>query len=212
MEGIHKIRKQPSSRTASTRVSMDTLFLLLALFIAVILTAVYAVHTFIQLVRLHRGAVPFVRSDRRLVKKILDEQLLPKQGMILDLGCGDGTLLFALERSGYAGPLIGYEHSIHPWASGMLWARICGSNVRLVRGDALHAPLEKASAVYLFLLEEALMHLRQPLQTSLAPGAIVVSAEFAVPGWNPIRILRARGVTSREAPIYLYRAGESWGS
>lgn len=188
----------------------SSLILLSALFLAVLLSSVYTVHIFIQLVRLHRGEVPFVQSDTRIVRRVLDEGLLPERGMVLDLGCGDGTLLFALERRGHAGPLIGYEHSLHPWASGALWAWLTRSRVRVLHRDARDAPLQDASAVYVFLLENALEELRPLFESSLTPGTVLVSAEFAVPGWRPVRTVFCHGVTSKQAPIYVYRAGESF--
>ncbi|MFZ2804402.1 MAG: SAM-dependent methyltransferase, partial [Patescibacteria group bacterium] len=62
--------------------------------------------------------------------------------------------------------------------------------------------------IYLFLLPNFLKRLGPELERRLRAGTIVVSAEFAIPGWTPIKTFEARGVTKLHAPIYVYRIAE----
>jgi hypothetical protein len=165
----------------------------------------YEILILIEFVRLHRGEVPFVASTTPIIEAAIATNTLPKDGMILDLGCGDGKALRLFERAGYRGPLIGYETAPYPWVLSKLIGVTRRSNVTILREDFAHAPLEQAKGVYLFLLKETLASLGPILSSRLPSGTPVISAEFEIAGWIPEKVLNAPGVTSRQARIFIYR-------
>lgn len=158
-----------------------------------------------QLFKLHRGDVPFVSSSSQILKVITDADLLPATGCIVDLGCGSGKALIAFARSGCTGDLIGYENALFPWLLARFRSRSY-PNVTIVRGDFRNAELEKASAVYCFLYSSTLRECAGSIFHRLRPGTLVVSSEFPISGWEPRRVLYAKGITNTYAPIYVYAA------
>lgn len=151
------------------------------------------------------GHVPSLSSTWPVVDTVIAERLLPSEGLILDLGCNDGRTLRRLARAGLRGPLVGYEYKFWPWLSGWLWNRLRPLPIELRRADFSEAPIGQAKGIYLFLLSSTLGELAPRLESEAEPGTVVVSAEFAVPGWEPERVFEARGITSRRAKIFVYR-------
>jgi len=150
------------------------------------------------------GYVPSLSSTWPIVDTVIAEHLLPTDGMILDLGCNDGWTLRRFARAGLRGPLIGYENKYWPWLTGRLWNKLRPLPLDLRRDDFKRAPIAQAKGIYLFLLTSALVDLAPLIRRDAQPGTVVVSAEFAVPGWVPDRIFEARGITSRQAKIFVY--------
>jgi SAM-dependent methyltransferase len=151
------------------------------------------------------GQVPFVPSTAAVIQTVIDANVLPKEGMILDLGCGNGKALRKFERAGYKGPLIGYERAPSVWLRAKLWNLIERSHVRVRRAHFDSAPLEEAKGVYVFLLTSLLKELAPTFRSRLKPGTVVVSAEFPIADWVPVQVLTARGITSKEAKVFVYK-------
>lgn len=148
--------------------------------------------------------VPSLSSTWPVVDMVIAEHILPTEGMILDLGCNDGRTLRRLAGAGLRGPLIGYENRFWPWFNGWMWNKLRPLPIELRREDFRQAPIGEAKGIYLFLLTSALADLAPLLRREARPGTVVVSAEFAVPGWEADRIFVARGITSRQAKIFVY--------
>lgn len=190
---------------------MTILIIQIVLLLGLIPILIYEVMLMIEFIRIARGDVPFVPSTTAIIKTAIDANVLPKEGTILDLGCGDGKALRMLSVAGYRGPLIGYERAPFPWTLGWfacLWHNRRNpsfARVDLRRQDFKHAPLEEARGMYLFLLKEVVAELAPTLAKRLRPGTPVVSAEFEITGWIPENVLIAKGITSKEARVFFYR-------
>ncbi len=152
-----------------------------------------------------RRGVPAVSSSWPVVDKVIKAQVFPREGLILDLGCGTGWALRRIWRAGYNGPFIGYETALLPYLVGRSWNWITRAPVKIVRQDFSAAPFEKAKGIYLFLLPRMLPEVGKMIATKSRVGTVVVSAEFAIPGWEAEKVLEARGVTARQAKIHVYR-------
>lgn len=178
-------------------------FFLLLVLVALLAYAVALLFEFARMSR--RGEVPFVPSATAIVKAVIGAGVLPREGLILDLGCGDGKALRMFARAGYRGPLVGYERAFFPWLHSRFWGLFSKSPVVIRRENFVRAPLEEARGVYVFLLTSVLADLAPTLRSRLRPGTVVVSAEFPIADWTPERVLIARGVTAREAKVFVYR-------
>ena len=184
---------------------MNSIVLLLIVQIIILVVSFCIVaYFFVQLVKLHRNRVPFVPSTLRVIEAVHASGLLPKNGTVVDLGCGDGRVLISFRKNGHSGTLIGYETSWLPY----LLARIRTRNmpdIDIRRVALEQADLSGADIVYCFLYPGLMQELSQGLFRSLKPGAIIVSAEFPIHDREPFSVLRTRGVTSREAGVFFYR-------
>lgn len=179
------------------------LWLVLILLIVLTTTSLTLILNEMWRVTIKRG-VPAVSSSWPVVDKVIKAQVFPREGLILDLGCGTGWALRRIWRAGYSGPFIGFETALLPYLVGRSWNWITRSPVKIVRQDFSAAPFEQAGGIYLFLLPRMLPEVGRMIKEKAKPGTVVASAEFEIPGWKAEEILEARGVTARQAKVFVY--------
>lgn len=122
---------------------------------------------------------------------------LPAGARVLDAGSGLGDGLKALRLAYPAAQLEGIEWS---WPLRLLCALRCPW-ARVRRGDMWTADWSPFAMVYLFQRPESMARAAAKAQAEMAPGAWLVSLEFAVPGALPSAQLRAPG----GRVVWLYR-------
>ncbi len=176
-------------------------------FLIVFLTFVFSLLGFLiyELWRMvWMNGMPTISSAWGVVDTVISKRLLPTNGLILDLGAGNGWTLRRFWRHGLHGPLIGYEKEFVPWVVGAVWNRMSGMPVNVVKRDLYLAPFEDAKGIYLFLLPAALVTLAPELKRRCQPGTVIISAEFVIPEWTPREVIEAKGITSRHAKVFVY--------
>ncbi len=118
---------------------------------------------------------------------------------VLDAGCGLGHGLAALHRTWpqvqvegieWSGPLRLAAALRCPWA-------------RVRRGDMWTDPWQGLTLVYLFQRPESMARAWAKAQAEMAPGAWLLSLDFAVPGIEPTLALRRAG----RQTVWAYRLG-----
>lgn len=116
---------------------------------------------------------------------------------VLDAGCGLGDGLMALRQAYPLAHLEGLE-----WSRPLRWlcARRCPW-AQVSQGDMWRADWSAYQLVYLFQRPESMARAFAKAQAELAPGAWLVSLEFAVPGALPQAQLRLPG----ERRVWVYR-------
>ena len=118
---------------------------------------------------------------------------------LLDAGCGMGHGLAALRRNWPQAQIHGIE-----WSRPLSWlaaARCPWAGV--ARGDMWAPSWRGMDLVYLFQRPESMARAWAKAQAEMAPGAWLVSLEFAVPGRAPVARL---GSASRRT-VWIYRIG-----
>ena len=63
----------------------------------------------------------------------------------------------------------------------------------IVHADALTVNMQEATVIYVYLVPEGLRKVLPKLLDARARGCRVLSNIFAVPGWEPTRIVEYRG-------------------
>lgn len=161
-----------------------TLFLLIALIIALVVFILWFLGAIISMI----SGGPFVPSQKKNVADMIALASLKTGETVVDLGSGDGRLVFAAARTG--AKAIGYEISPTAWA----WSRFLQIIGRhggvLKRTNLFKVSLQDADVVFCYLFPDTMAKLKPKLERELAPGARVVSNSFPVPGWP---IVRQRG-------------------
>ena len=125
------------------------------------------------------------------------DQFVPCPRDVLDAGCGLGHGLRALRRLWPQAALHGVEWSpLLAWMSRGLcpWARV-------QRGDMWALNWSGHDLVYVFQRPESMARVWAKACAELAPGACLVSLEFAVPGQTPAASLQRPG----QRPVWIYR-------
>lgn len=127
----------------------------------------------------------FVPTPDTVVNKMLGFADLDSEDVLYDLGCGDGRIVIAA-ASKYGSRGVGIELDPKLVAQAKQLAQAAGV-ARLVefrRQDVTKADFSKATVVTLYLLPESNLLLRPLLEKQLAPGTIVISHDYAMPGWE----------------------------
>lgn len=140
------------------------------------------------LVNLFRDKVPYVSTPKWAIDWLCENLPLPSrerlgEGVIYDLGCGDGRVLIALKKKFPTITAIGYERNWWPFILAKI--RTKGSDIIIRRKNFYHADLSDARIVFCFLIHSVMPKVEKLLRSQLKPGAIVYSYGFMFPCWKP---------------------------
>ena len=168
------------------------LLLFLATFITFLLVFIFWI---ISHLISYIAGIPFVVSSDGRTRHIL-KLLNPKPGeKIVDLGSGDGKLLFEIASRGS----IAYGYEINPIAYilSLIRAKNRGlNNVHISWANFMKADLSKYDAVVIYGISTMMPRLEKKLKSELKPGARIVSNYFKFPNLKPLK---------KEREILLYK-------
>jgi len=124
---------------------------------------------------------------------------------LYDLGSGDGRIVITAAQK-YGAKAVGVEISERLVRTANENIKRAGveARARIVQGHLLDVDLSEADVVTLYLLTSSNDQLRPNLEKYLKPGARVVSHDFQIRGWKPVRVERALA-HNRQHTIYVYR-------
>lgn len=141
---------------------------------------------------------PFVPSSKRAVEAMIRLAELSPGQTVIDVGSGDGRVLFAAATSG--ANAIGLE--INPY---LVWYTRLRALLGQYRGritvlwkNLWKADMSQADVVFVYLIPWRMEDLAEKLEDELKPGALVVSNSFIFPGWKIVR-------EDRGNHIYVFR-------
>ncbi|BAL26300.1 putative methyltransferase [Azoarcus sp. KH32C] len=148
-----------------------------------------------------RTQVPLYLSNRRTAEAMA--RLLPEGRAlrVLDLGSGTGSLLRPLARRRPDCRFDGVEAAPAPWLISRLLARRLG-NLALRRGDFFAEPWSEYDVVYAFLSPVPMPAVWEKAERELAPGALLVSNSFPIPGRKPREVVEV--ADRRATRLYVY--------
>ncbi len=151
-----------------------------------------------------RSLAPFVPSPQPIVERMLSAANLKPGETLFDLGCGDGRVLITAAKK-FGAKAVGIELSpkLVEAANEEIKANHLEDQVKVIQGDLLEADLSSADVVTIYLLTHSNDKLRPNLEKYLKHGARVVSHDFQVRGWKPIRVDKLE-VYRRTHSIYVY--------
>ena len=148
-----------------------------------------------------QGALYVSTSRSRIAAVIAAVPMKPDQ-VLVDLGCGDGRVL-RCARKICGIRTIGFEVNLMAY----LKARILGiglKNMEIRLKNFWSQNLAEADVVFCYLYPDVMQKLAAKLRAELKSGTRVVSCNFALPGFNPIQVLRPQGARNGD-PVYMYK-------
>ncbi|KAI2497879.1 hypothetical protein MHU86_16617 [Fragilaria crotonensis] len=126
----------------------------------------------------------------------------------VDLGSGDGRVVFRAAREGLFHKSIGYEINpfLHMIAQSrrLLQAPLYYSRTQFSLTNLWDVDLSQVNVVAVYGLNPIMKDLGVKLQNELQPGSIVLSNVFAIPGWKPSRSMSQNG-------MHIYLTPGCWG-
>lgn len=158
------------------------IFLILLLIWSLILLFV-VVTSFIGFVK---TKVPQIPTAARDIKRLVEEGLLNRSDLLIDLGCNNGKVLFLAEKlTGSRGR--GYELAL--WSCVYAWVkrRLTGSQVKVVWGNFFKSDLGDATVVYCYLYPFLMPKVGDKIRQSCRPGTKVIVRDFPIKSLRQIR-------------------------
>jgi SAM-dependent methyltransferase len=154
---------------------------------------------------LYPGAeVPYVQTPYEVVDEMLRLAVVGPGDVVYDLGSGDGRVVIAAARD-FGARGVGVEIDPKLVAESTESARRAGvaDRVTFRVGDLFQTDLTEATVVTLYLSPELNLRLRPKLLRELRPGARIVSHDFDMGDWAPVRTVRVH-VRERGSQLRLW--------
>jgi amino acid transporter len=132
--------------------------------------------------------VPYVATREDIVDEMLRMAAVTKDDVVYDLGCGDGRIVTTAARA-FGAQGVGIDIDPARVAESNENARAAGvaDRVKFIQGDLFRADLSRATVVTLYLLPSVNLRLRPKLERELRAGARVVSHNYDMGDWKPVR-------------------------
>lgn len=151
--------------------------------------------------RTDASRVPLYMSNSRTAASLVSTVNGPDM-RVIDLGCGDGSLLRHLARALPGCQFVGYEHAPLTW----LWARVWSTGLRnldIRYGSFWAHDLGEYDLVYAFLSPAPMTRLWEKAQKEMGVGSRMVSNSFAVPDVQPTEVVEVDD--RRQTSLFIYR-------
>ena len=115
-------------------------------------------------------------------------QLKPGE-VLFDLGAGDGrTVIMAAKTFGARGVGVELREDLAKKALGTIHDNGLTDRVTIVNGDMFNVNLTSADVVFLYLTTSANEKIRSKLENELKKGVRVVSHDYEIVGWKPVKV------------------------
>ena len=132
---------------------------------------------------------PFVPSPVLVIQHMLRLAELKPGEVLFDLGAGDGrTVLVAARAFGARGVGVELREDLAKKAMGTIHDSGLADRVTIVNGDMFTVNLTSADVVFLYLTTSANEKIRPKLDAELKKGVRVVSHDYEIIGWKPLKV------------------------
>jgi ribosomal protein L11 methylase PrmA len=147
--------------------------------------------------------VPYVPTHEKVVAEMLKVAKVGKNDVLYDLGSGDGRIVItAAKQFGTRG--VGVDIDPARVTEARENAKKAGvtDRVKFLQQDLFETDIREATVVTLYLLPEVNLRLRPKLLSDLKPGTRVVSHNYDMGDWAPLKTLQLR--VPQEHTIYYW--------
>ena len=144
---------------------------------------------------------PFAPTRKKDVHNFTSLAKIKEGDRVVDLGCGDGRLLFACASRGAF--VHGYEIALVPYLI-VLWRRMFSKDrerIKITYGSFWKADLGGADVIYFFLMPEAYKRVREKIEQEVKEGTRVACYAWPVKEWE----LAGKKKEKNSLGTYLYQ-------
>ena len=155
-----------------------------------------------------RSMAPYVPTPIEVVHRMLKLVGVKSGDTVYDLGSGDGRIVITAAQD-YGAKAVGVEldSDLAERANARIKELNIGDRASVMHAHLMEVDLRAASVVTLYLLSSSNLQLRPKLEQDLKPGARVVSHDFQIMGWTPVKTETVKADT-REHTIFVYEVGK----
>jgi SAM-dependent methyltransferase len=152
--------------------------------------------------------VPYVPSNKKCVKLMLEAADIKPGQKVYDLGCGDGRLVIAAQKT-HGAIATGYEIAPFVYLLAHIRKRLAGSSATIKKKNLFKENLSNADVVFCYLFPRLMNKLKKKFEAELKPGAKVISNAFTIEGWKEVSTLQTRQDKPDTFLIRIYEMGKS---
>jgi SAM-dependent methyltransferase len=149
--------------------------------------------------------VPYVPTPQEVVDRMLDLAQVKKGDVVYDLGSGDGRIVVTAAKK-FGVKAIGFE--IDPQRIKESHENIKKAGVeKLVeirQQDIRTVDLSGASVLTMYLLPEVNLMIRPNIWKQMKPGSRIVSHDFDMGDWKPLKTEHIKDGSSWDHTLYLW--------
>jgi predicted RNA methylase len=132
---------------------------------------------------------PFVPSPVPVVQFMLKLADLKVGEVLFDLGAGDGrTVIMAAKAFGARAVGVELREDLAKKALSTIYNNSLSDRVTIVNDDMFNVNLTSADVVFLYLTTSANEKIRPKLEEELKKGVRVVSHDYEIVGWKPLKV------------------------
>jgi len=134
--------------------------------------------------------VPYMPTHEKVVAEMLKVAKVGKDDVLYDLGSGDGRIVItAARRFGTRGVGVDIDPERVKEANENAVKAGVTDRVRFIQQDLFATDIREATVVTLYLLPEVNLRLRPKLLKDLKPGTRVVSHNYDMGDWAPLKTI-----------------------
>jgi tRNA A58 N-methylase Trm61 len=109
--------------------------------------------------------------------------------VFFDLGAGDGrTVIMAAKDFGARAVGVELREDLVKKALSSVYDNGLQDRVTIVNGDMFNVDLTSADVIFLYLTTSANEKVKPKLEAELKPGVRIVSHDYEIIGWKPVKI------------------------
>src|SRR5215471_11765225 len=149
--------------------------------------------------------VPYVPTPQDVVERMLELAQVKKGDVVYDLGSGDGRIVVTAAKK-YGVKAIGFEidpERIKESQENIKKAGV-GHLVEIRQQDIRTVDLSPASVLTMYLLPEVNLMIRPNIWKQMKPGSRVVSHDFDMGDWKPLKTEHIKDGSSWDHTLYLW--------
>lgn len=158
------------------------------------------------------SVAPYVPTPLNIVRRMLELVRANSNDILYDLGCGDGRILFSAVEEFNVRKAVGYE--LNPMMCETVRRKAdekgLKGRIEVINGNFFLADLSPASVITLYLTTSGNTKLKPKLEKELQKGSRVVSHDFPINGWKPVKSNTKDSFDASSHRIYLYHIPESY--
>lgn len=150
--------------------------------------------------------VPYVPTPQEVVDRMLEMAQVKKGDVVYDLGSGDGRIVITAAKK-YGVKAVGFEidpERIKESHENIKKAGV-GHLVEIRQQDIRTVDLSRASVLTMYLLPEVNLMIRPNIWKQMKPGSRVVSHDFDMGDWKPLKVDHMKDGSAWEHTIYFWR-------
>jgi len=173
---------------------------------AVVVAIVAPVVQTVTLVQAQEGKiVPYVPTPQDVVERMLELAQVKKGDVVYDLGSGDGRIVVTAAKK-YGVKAIGFEIDPERIKESHENIKKAGVEnlVEIRQQDIRTVDLSPASVLTMYLLPDVNLMIRPNIWKQMKPGSRVVSHDFDMGDWKPLKTEHIKDGSTWEHTLYLW--------